>query len=136
MMVMNSIARLTFVLPVPVTALTQTTEKDIITKAEETILTTGIACCTQSALWPYTDKNAYGKRFRIKQTHNAMPVLIFTIFQISSITLCCRPWPIILLTILLQVAANAHENMPNKPKIFRIVLLMDKSRSPWCSIKI
>lgn len=78
-----SIARLIFVLPVPVTAYSQTKAKDIITRAEDTTLTTGMASEIKSSPCPKTDKNKPGNKLIIKQKNSPIQVLITAIFLIS-----------------------------------------------------
>ena len=55
-------------------------------------------------------------------TISESPVLIFTMRQISSLTLSFLPWPMILLTMEEVVAASAQVMQPTKPKIFRMTL--------------
>ncbi len=78
-MVITSIPRFTFVLPVPVTALSHTVAIDISTRAVETILITGMASFTKAASWPYNDKNKRGKIFSKMAITKAKLTLSFTI---------------------------------------------------------
>ena len=70
---MVSISKFIFVLPVPITAFNQTTEKLINTNAVETTRNTGMADCIKSSPCPYIDKNKLGKIFKKMQTNTANP---------------------------------------------------------------
>ena len=133
---MISINRLTIVLPVPVTALSQTTENDCNSKADETTRSTGVAYWIKSSPCPNKESNSSGKMLSVTIRISEKPELTFTILLINGSTSSCFCCPITLLTIVLEVAANAQEKIPAIPKTFRIVLETAKSRAPWCSIKM
>ena len=130
-----SIRRFIRVLPVPVTALSQTVATDIQSTPILTMRITGIASAVKESSRPKTLRNISGKRLSKRQRKKVKVKLSAIIFLISGCTLSFLPWPIILLTIALLVLAKDHTNMPNNPKIFRIVLLIANGRSPLFSIR-
>jgi len=52
------------------------------------------------------------------------PVVSLTILFTNSTTISFLPWPIILLTIELVVAAKDQPKIPKKPNTFRIILVI------------
>src|SRR6188768_4257275 len=70
------------------------------------------------------ERNSWGNKFSKRQRTRAMLVLNFTIFFIIKSTWSFLPCPIMLLTMLLLVEANAQLIQPNMPNTFRITFEM------------
>lgn len=127
---MASMSRVMRLLPVPVTAFSQTVENDIIVIAMVRTRTTGIACSIKLSSCPNTERSTRGNALIRRQRTNVAPVLMDMIFTRSGSTLSCLPWPIILLTMEALVAANAQLQQPVTPKIFRMILEMARASCP------
>ena len=88
---MISMRRLTFVLPVPVTALSQIVAADMQSMPSETIRMTGTASAINVLSRPKTSKNNPGKIFTMRQRKAVNDRLSQTIFLIREMTWSCFP---------------------------------------------
>ena len=83
---MISMARLTFVLPVPVTPFNHTVATDIINTPMVTVRITGIASLIKPPSRPYKARKTSGNRFITKQSDAVNAKLRRAIFFIKKIT--------------------------------------------------